>query len=351
MRSFPMVSASSIGASVRYVAKQAGFEGVETVLRRARLPLELAGATQQDGRFIPLRSLFLVLEAASDAAKVRDFGVELVEQRGFASLGSLFRDAERVAELSAAVEAACRGSKSYSNHLHVEVVRSGEFRRVGLATSLGNSRGARQLTDLLLAALVSLVRHFAGSDWRPVSVETDYASGMGDGPGLATFAQCPLVYGRPTAALVVDDVAWRSSRSSGVAAAQPPMHEHVPPNDLTSVVRELIRLCLLDTECSLLVVARTMGVSARTLQRELNAAGCTFRRLVVAERCARAAELLVETRSAIGDIALSSGYSSHNHLARAFKSLDLVPPGQYRSRMGKAKAAEAVKSRSANRPP
>lgn len=350
MRSFPMVSASSIGASVRYVAKQAGFEGVETVLRRARLPLEMAGATQHDGRFIPLRSLFLVLEAASDAAKVRDFGVELVEQRGFASLGSLFRDAERVAELSTAVEAACQVSKSYSNHLHVEVVRSGEFRRVGLATSLGNSRGARQLTDLLLAALVSLVRRFAGSSWRPVSVETDYASGMGDGPGLANFAGCPLVYARPTAALVIDDEAW-CSRTLGLERALPPMHEHAPPNDLASVVRELIRLCLLDNECSLLVVARTMGVSARTLQRELNAAGCTFRRLVVAERCARAAELLVETRSAIGDIALSSGYSSHNHLARAFKSLDLVSPGQYRSRMGKAKVAEPVKSRPANRPP
>jgi AraC-like DNA-binding protein len=149
---------------------------------------------------------------------------------------------------------------------------------------------------------------------------------------------------------VIDDVAWRS-RTVRIDAAQSPVHDPVPPNDLTSVVRELIRLCLLDTECSLLVVARTMGVSARTLQRELNAAGCTFRRLVVAERCARAAELLVETRSAIGDIALSSGYSSHNHLARAFKSLDLVPPGQYRSRMGKTKVSEPIKSRSANRPP
>jgi len=350
MRSFPMVSASSIGASVRYVAKRAGYEGVETVLRRARLPLEMAGATQHDSRFIPLRSLFLVLEAAGDAAKVRDFGLELVRQRGVASLGSLFRDCERVAELSTALQGACWASKSYSNHLHVEVVRSGEFRRVGLATSLGNSRGARQLTDLLLAALVSLVRRFAGSSWRPVSVETDYASGTGDGPGLANFAECPLVYGRPTAALVIDDVAWHS-RTLGLEHAEPLTHEPVPPNDLTSVVRELIRLCLLDTECTLLVVARTMGISARTLQRELNAAGCTFRRLVVAERCARAAELLVETRSAIGDIALSSGYSSHNHLARAFKSLDLVPPGQYRSRMGKAKASEPIKSRPANRPP
>lgn len=350
MRSFPMVSASSIGASVRFVAKYAGFEGVETVLRRARLPLEMAGATQHDGRFIPLRSLFLVLEAASDTLKVRDFAVELVQQRGFSSLGSLFRDAERTAELGTAVEAACRASKSYSNHLQLEVVHSGEFRRIGLATSLGSSRGARQLTDLLLAALVSVVRRFAGNAWRPVSIETDAASTSGDGAALANFAECPLVYGKSTAALVIDDVAWRS-RTVRIDAAQSPVHDPVPPNDLTSVVRELIRLCLLDTECSLLVVARTMGVSARTLQRELNAAGCTFRRLVVAERCARAAELLVETRSAIGDIALSSGYSSHNHLARAFKSLDLVPPGQYRSRMGKTKVSEPIKSRSANRPP
>ena len=338
-----MVSASSIGASVRYVAKQTGFEGVESVLRRARLPLELAGVTQHDGRFIPLRSLFSVLEAASDVVQMRDIGVELVHQRGTASAGSLFRDAEHAAELGSALEAVCRASKTYSNHLQFEIAGCGDFRRVGLATSLGNSRGARQLTELLLAALVSLTRQFAGNTWHPLRIEMDVPSDTGSSPGLECFAGCPLVHGRSTASVLVDETVWRSRACTdhdSLRAAQRPDTTRVPapPHDFPDVVRELIRLCLLDTDCSLLLIARTMGVSARTLQRELNRAGFTFRRLVVAERCARAAELLVETRSAIGDIALSSGYSSHNHLARAFKRLEWVSPGQYRSRMGKSKA-------------
>lgn len=338
MRSFPMVSASSIGPSVRYVAQQAGCLGVEGVLRRARLPLEMAGVAQHDERFIPLRSLFLVLEAASDASKVRDFGVELVHQRGIASAGSLFRAAERAPELGCALESACHASRTYSNHWHFEVAGHGDVRRIGLATSLGGSRGARQLTDLLLAALVSLMRRFTGSAWHPIRVETDYSSDTNSGAALERFAGCPLVYGQSTAGVVLDERVCGNRTARVLERSQAPTQLLAPPNDFTSVVRELIRLCLLDTDCSLLLVARTMGVSARTLQRELNRAGCTFRRLVVAERCARAAELLVETRSAIGDIALSSGYSSHNHLARAFKRLERVSPGQYRSRAGKAKA-------------
>lgn len=337
MRSFPMVSASSIGATVRYVAQRAGCAGVETVLRRARLPLEMAGVTQHDERFIPLRSLFLVLEAASDAAEVRDFGVELVQARGVASTGSLLREAERAPELASALESACRASRTYSNHWYFESSGCGDFRRVGLATSLGNSRGARQLTDLLLAALVLLMRHFAGSAWCPVRIETDDASSS---EALGRFAGCPVVHGRSAPAIFFDEVVCgdRTADSLERSPRPGPAPALAPPNDFTAAVRELIRLCLLDTDCSLLVVARTMGVSARTLQRELNRAGCTFRGLVVAERCAIAAELLVETRSAIGDIALSSGYSSHNHLSRAFKRLELVSPGQYRSRMSKTSA-------------
>lgn len=332
-----MVSASSIGPSVRYVAKQAGCEGVESVLRRARLPLELAGVTQHDARFIPLRSLFLVLEAASDVANLRDFGVELVQQRGITSAGSLFSTAERSDELGGALDCLCRTSNAYSNHLHLEIRWCGDLRRVGFATSLGNSPGARQFTDLVLAALVALVRRFAGNSWHPARIETDYASDASSGAGLERFAGCPLVHARSTAGLVLDDAAWHSQSTHAPESSLLPVQAHVPPNDFTSAVRELIRLCLLDTDCSLLLVSRTMGISARTLQRELNHAGCTFRRLVLAERCARAAELLVETRSAIDEIAVSSGYSSHNHLARAFKRLDLVSPGRYRSRMSKAK--------------
>lgn len=333
-----MVSASSIGASVRYVSQQAGCSSVESVLRHARLPLEMAGVTQHDGRFIPLRSLFLLLEAASDAAKTRDFGVELVQARGLTSAGSLFRDAELTPDLGAALEFTCRVSRAYSNHWHFEIAGRGDLRRIGMVRSLGGSRGGRQFTELLLAGLVSLMRRFAGDGWHPVRIETDHPSDASTGALLEHFAGCQLVHGQSTAGVIIDESVWqrRMSHALDRYPREAPLFD--PPDDFTSTVREVIRVCLLDADCNLLLVARTMGVSARTLQRELNRAGCTFRRLVVSERCARAAELLVETRSAINDIALSSGYSSHNHLARAFKSLELVSPGQYRSRMGKAKA-------------
>jgi AraC family transcriptional regulator len=87
------------------------------------------------------------------------------------------------------------------------------------------------------------------------------------------------------------------------------------------------------TSLSMARVAEAAGRHEIHLAREFKrffglSVGCYVRRL----RIERAAEMLVQSRADITDIALACGFASHSHLCREFKARYGVTPSQYRAR-------------------
>jgi len=80
------------------------------------------------------------------------------------------------------------------------------------------------------------------------------------------------------------------------------------------------------------LTAKLLGMSVRTLQRHLAAAGVTHEVLVGRARFATAAALLQETNTKVLDIALDLGYSDHAHFTRAFRRWAGCSPQEYRRR-------------------
>jgi transcriptional regulator GlxA family with amidase domain len=78
--------------------------------------------------------------------------------------------------------------------------------------------------------------------------------------------------------------------------------------------------------------ARALGVSERTLQRDLAAANTTFRRELARARVAAAAHLLVSTPAKLDAIARDVGCASGSHLAQLFRREKGETPGEYRVR-------------------
>jgi len=304
---FALVSALALTAPLQYVERTAGWHAVHASLERAGLPLELAEIAQLGDRFIRLQSFAAFLEAAASEAKLGDLGFRLGDQLGLVALGSHFAGVESAPTLGAALDEALWASTRFANCLPLTLRFEAGRCSVGLERGLGAMVGAGQLSEMLSSALVHAIRRFAGSGWNPLSIESD-----------------PLV--RVTLERELLDL-----ERAGDALPRFLLPGDCPaPSDVLGVVREVVRSCLLEGDCTLKSVARALGVSTRTLQREVQAAGSTFRRVVVAERCGWAAKLLVETGSSVVDIALTSGYSSHHHLTRAFKQVQSMTPTQYR---------------------
>lgn len=82
-------------------------------------------------------------------------------------------------------------------------------------------------------------------------------------------------------------------------------------------------------------VAAALHMSARTLQRRLEAEGASFSALLDAVREQVARELLADRALGLAEIAGRIGFADLATFSRAFKRWTGVPPGQYRSRLSR----------------
>jgi AraC-like DNA-binding protein len=87
------------------------------------------------------------------------------------------------------------------------------------------------------------------------------------------------------------------------------------------------------------VVAATMGLSRRTLDRKLASFGTAFSQLLEEVRFARARRLLAAAHAPISDISLELGYAEPSAFSRAFRAWAGISPQAYRQAHGEAPAA------------
>ena len=99
--------------------------------------------------------------------------------------------------------------------------------------------------------------------------------------------------------------------------------------DLLTRVRTVVRRALESKGGDIGHVAASCGMSERTLRRQLEAAGTSFRGLVDDVRRARALELIDEGRTRIGELAEGTGYTDLTAFARAFRRWTGFAPVQY----------------------
>jgi AraC-like DNA-binding protein len=80
------------------------------------------------------------------------------------------------------------------------------------------------------------------------------------------------------------------------------------------------------------VIARALGMSARTLQRRLQEAGTTLAREVLAQRIELAKRRLVETETPITVVAVELGFATSQHFSRTFREATGMTPSAWRAR-------------------
>ncbi len=80
-------------------------------------------------------------------------------------------------------------------------------------------------------------------------------------------------------------------------------------------------------------VAERVGITQRTLQRRLAAAGTSYTQLVNELRFGLAAKLLEDPAVPIASIASEAGFANHSGFSRAFHSWTGMTPRRYRSQL------------------
>ena len=93
----------------------------------------------------------------------------------------------------------------------------------------------------------------------------------------------------------------------------------------------LLEILMLYGEPNKSILAELLAVTPRTLQRNLEREGTTFREMLNGLRQRLAAEHITNQQLSSEDIAFMLGYQDAAHFFRAFKRWYGMPPGQYRN--------------------
>ncbi|WP_206244706.1 AraC family transcriptional regulator [Novosphingobium terrae] len=187
----------------------------------------------------------------------------------------------------------------------------------------------RQDAEYAISATCAMVRSLRGTSWSPIEVQFEHEAPTD--PQillmLRNIFRCPISFGHAANALVMDstevDQPCHREDAALIAVLErhlADLHSQTARNDcLRQRVEAALDLLLGQRSVTLPLVASTLGIPARTLQRRLNAQGLTLRDMLRERRLATAEHRLRQGGTTIGQMAQRLGYADPTSFSRAYR--------------------------------
>ena len=331
----PVISATAIAGVSALVRHSFG----EKVLRQAKqavmLDIELLEGHEC---FIPQATMVDFLWEVERRSGEMNFGLVTASEQSLATYGLWGEYLMGAETLGAALARAISSLSYHSRGDRMELVIEAGIARVSFFNAMRGRPGYLHVANGTASVLLSLLRAYLPSDFRPQWIELDI-------PRPARSAlyedvyQCPVLFDAPGVTLCFDarllDCRARErlpSRLVTIEDVARGLHEAGNLDDLRGVVVAQIRAQVLTGTVSIDSTARALDTSVRTLQRMLHRdCGVDFRDLVNGIRMQRAKELLRGSTASITQISAEFGYSSPANFARAFRKATGSAPHDFRS--------------------
>ncbi len=147
---------------------------------------------------------------------------------------------------------------------------------------------------------------------------------------------CPVTFGCSVAGLEIPAASWKAPMRRADPALQETLRLlasrlDLGPDggDLETAIRARLRTLLPDGKADAASVARTLGLSERTMSRRLRETGKTWRSVLDGFREAEAERLLSSGRAGLSDVAFRLGFSDQTAWNRAFRRWKGMSPTEW----------------------
>ncbi|MDJ0922213.1 MAG: AraC family transcriptional regulator ligand-binding domain-containing protein [Henriciella sp.] len=197
--------------------------------------------------------------------------------------------------------------------------------------------GMHMSNEASLAAVATISQEVSTAPFVPKAVYFKHMA-RGDPSAYEAHFGCPVYFGSARDALLVHEASLAAPNRLGDTTIAQFFDRHLEQelaglSDDTGLehrVRRAVAQALSEGIPSLSMIARGLGMSARTLQRRLAEQGRSFQSLVDLARRDLAEQLLRDTDYSLAEIAFLTGFSEQSAFTRAFKRWSGQTPRSYR---------------------
>jgi len=328
---FRQIRAASLGKYVA-VAASLGIDG-RALLREAGVPVE---AIKDPHTSLPALPVIRLFERTAELSGCESFGLQMAQARSFGSLGPLTLLLERLPNIREAVHATIEFLYLFNDVLAMSLEEHGDVCAIRLDMLPGYQ--SPQIIDLAVGLAYLALAGASARKWRPEAVHLTRQRPLDPGPWRRFFA-APVIFAEP----------FNGFTTTAVALDAPNPHadelmarharrllkfiprEGVPSSFAERGIRAITQL-LPNADATLARVAGQLGLSPRSLQRQLKDEGQQFGQLVDDVRRELARTYLLESDRSITSIAGLLGYHSPSSFTRWFSATFGSSPQAWRAK-------------------
>ena len=285
---------------------------------------------------VPEEALAAVMEKAATAGNGFPLGLLVGKSWRLSDFGALSLLLQHQASLRCSLQALRQYRHLLSDSVCIDVCEQDGLAMVQCVLVTGRGYAGRQPTELALGVLLSLCRFHLGSDWTPRTVHFAHPAPTQSqhhrrilGARLEFDAEFDgIVLGsqeldRPNR---LADAAM-----AGYARELLDLLPRAQERHLHDEVRRELHLLLPRGQASVERVAASLGVSVRSLQRQLELSGHTFQDLLDDVRARQSIHLLETGSYRVARISELTGFAETSAFSRWFSRQFGVPPSRWKA--------------------
>jgi AraC-like DNA-binding protein len=286
---------------------------------------------------IPFPAAGRLLAEAASATRCPHFGLIVGAKGGLASLGLVGRLMGSAPTLHDAILDLCMNQIRYIRGAIAYLRAHDGVASWGYLLQRPQMTGFVQIVDAAVMIGRRMLHELAGVD--PEHVLLNHAVPKDPGPYKAAFGVIPQFNAVESCVLISQEIL-----AAPVRTANPSLHlllrrqidAHWALTQPTAGERasRVLYAALMADGASLEAVADMLGLSARTLNRKLQAEGITFRQLLDDVRYDLACQLLGATPIPVTEVAIALNYERPAAFARAFRRMCGQTPSEWRRSNG-----------------
>ena len=299
-----------------------------------RVGLEIADLDTPD-TWVPAAPAARLLELSAHESDCEEFGLRVAQLRRLGTLGPISVVVREEPDLRSALELLIRYESAYTEPLHLRLSETDGLATLEVWLEFGEPAPHDQALDLVMGALLGIIRALVRSDWAP-QVASFSRPAPADpglyhrvfGPGLRfdqEFTGVVFPARELGAPVVTSDSSIRPYTRQYLDVVVAP-----PASTTSSQAAEVVELLLPLGRCSLSQVSRYLGLRPRALQRSLAEEGNSFSSVLNTARARQAERFLPNERYSLTDVSQLLGFGAPSAFSRWFHQWFGTTPTEWR---------------------